>query len=323
MKTLPLSNILFNYSVSITLFTQTLLFIFLTLSFFNTLYILRNYKKGSYTELQYSLEKRSYLLFVTIKIALIIKIVLLIFFTYTLNELSTLITGAMCSAGVITANNYGEPLLILKLLLILFAMLWLTLNKEDTHSKKMPYFKTKMYLFTLIYSFAFIEIVLELLFFTNLSTQKSVSCCSSIYSSVDEIMFFGFNISSLKLVTLFYLLFFATILSALLKKKYLLLFFSILFTYISYLSVVYFFSMYIYQLPSHHCPYCLLQSEYNYIGYFIYSSFIVALYYSISAFFFNFLKKSFIYSIMFYSIFLFCVSIHFLIFLIVNRTLLC
>jgi hypothetical protein len=31
-----------------------------------------------------------------------------------------------------------------------------------------------------------------------------------------------------------------------------------------------FFGTYIYELPTHHCPFCMLQKEYNYIGYIIY-----------------------------------------------------
>jgi hypothetical protein len=29
-------------------------------------------------------------------------------------------------------------------------------------------------------------------------------------------------------------------------------------------------SCYIYELPTHHCPFCILQKEYGYIGYLIY-----------------------------------------------------
>jgi len=31
-------------------------------------------------------------------------------------------------------------------------------------------------------------------------------------------------------------------------------------------------SPYIYELPTHHCPFCILQREYSYIGYFFYAS---------------------------------------------------
>lgn len=35
-------------------------------------------------------------------------------------------------------------------------------------------------------------------------------------------------------------------------------------------SVLSFICLYFYELPSHHCPFCLLQKEYGYIGYVLY-----------------------------------------------------
>ena len=39
---------------------------------------------------------------------------------------------------------------------------------------------------------------------------------------------------------------------------------------ISIASLVSFISIYIYELPTHHCPFCFLQKEYGYIGYALY-----------------------------------------------------
>ncbi len=33
-----------------------------------------------------------------------------------------------------------------------------------------------------------------------------------------------------------------------------------------------FICLYFYELPSHHCPFCLLQKEYGYIGYVLYAT---------------------------------------------------
>ena len=40
-------------------------------------------------------------------------------------------------------------------------------------------------------------------------------------------------------------------------------------------SILSFISVYIYQLPTHHCPFCLLQQEYGYVGYPLYISLFV------------------------------------------------
>ena len=42
------------------------------------------------------------------------------------------------------------------------------------------------------------------------------------------------------------------------------------------ISVVSFISVYYYELPTHHCPFCILQKEYHYIGYPLYLSLLLA-----------------------------------------------
>jgi len=37
-------------------------------------------------------------------------------------------------------------------------------------------------------------------------------------------------------------------------------------------SLVSFICLYFYELPSHHCPFCILQKEYGYIGYALYAT---------------------------------------------------
>ena len=35
-------------------------------------------------------------------------------------------------------------------------------------------------------------------------------------------------------------------------------------------SIISFICLYIYELPTHHCPFCILQKEYGYVGYLLY-----------------------------------------------------
>jgi hypothetical protein len=45
---------------------------------------------------------------------------------------------------------------------------------------------------------------------------------------------------------------------------------------VSILSIFSFISLYYYELPTHHCPFCILQKEYGYIGYPLYLSLFAA-----------------------------------------------
>jgi hypothetical protein len=38
------------------------------------------------------------------------------------------------------------------------------------------------------------------------------------------------------------------------------------------LSLISFIALYFYELPTHHCPFCILQKEYHYVGYLMYGS---------------------------------------------------
>jgi hypothetical protein len=42
---------------------------------------------------------------------------------------------------------------------------------------------------------------------------------------------------------------------------------SLLMFIISLVSIVSFISLYIYELPTHHCPFCIIMEEYHYLGY--------------------------------------------------------
>lgn len=315
-----MSDILFTYEVTITLFIASTLFITLSVAFVNSLYILKNYQQNATSQIQYALEKRSYLVTTIIYIASIIKIVLLPYFTFTIDKLSNIIPGAMCGAGVIDANSYGEPLIIIKILIIILKMLWLSLNKEDLLSRDFRYFRKKIWFFIFIYLLIVIEFFLEYQFFMNLRTINPVSCCSNLYSLTQDINPLPFNISTSELVFIFYFIYTLLIIFNYFQRRYILAILSIFYIYIAYLSIVYFFSTYIYQLPSHKCPYCLLQSEYYFIGYIIYSSIIVATFYTFQSILLN--KNSFGKSIFWYTLATFFISLNFVIYLIINRTFL-
>ena len=311
-----LSDILLSAEVGTTLFIEILLFLLFFIAFIYTLVILKSWDKQSSSEYQYKLEKQSYLVVTIISLALVIKIILLPFFVYTLNELSTIIPGAMCASGVIEANDYGEVSLILKSVIIILILLWRSLNSEDQRAKNHPYFKKKMWFFIAIFVLLTLELFLEILYFSNISTLEPVLCCSSIYKEITNPL--PFTLSIAKLLMLFYTLFISLLISLYFKKRYLILALSLFYTYISYYAIVYFFSTYIYQLPTHKCPFCLLQADYYYVGYFIYSSLFIATFYAINGAVFKFCERSYKKAIIYYVVFNIFVAFNFCVYLVRN-----
>ncbi len=202
----------------------------------------------------------------------------------------------------------------------MLTLLWLVLNHKDTHSKNYPYFKQKIWFFILIFLLISIELILQILFLTNISTASPVLCCSAIYK--DESNQLPFNLSNTILITLFYIVTIATIIFAYFKKRLALFGFSIIHLFISYYAIAYFFATYVYELPSHKCPFCLLQSDYYFIGYFIYGSLFTALFYALSAAIFKFSNQNFKRAMVWYVLFTLACSFSYIIYIIKNHTFL-
>ncbi len=239
-----------------------------------------------HTSFSYKLENRSYFAMLIIYFTTIIKLLLYPYFIYTLDTLSSIIPGAMCGAGVISANIYGEKLLIFKTIILFLGGIWIVVNNLDIKQKHTYFMINKSKIYLVLFFFYIVEFMYEVLFFTHLSTASIVTCCSAIYSTnATNALPFGINLKIL--LILFYfsaiLIFWANI-----KQKYKISFFcSLFFFYIAYYAVIYFFGPYIYDLPTHHCPFCMLQKDYYFIGYFIFGSLFLAVFYAILNFILN------------------------------------
>ena len=263
--------------VELVLFVDFLLVVILGVACFKSIEILVRYKKESYTPLQYKLEKQSYLVATIIKLSLFAELFLLPFFAHTLDALSSLIPGAMCAAGVVNGGVYGNVLVGMKFFIIIVAMVWLKLNTQDLREKTVPYFRLKHLFFLGIYLLMVISTIIEFKFFASLSTQDLVMCCSTLYKTTHNPLPFSLDIGSV--VTIFLGSFVAVLGGVYVAQRVVLLVSMVLFTYFGYYALVYFFTPYIYELPTHKCPYCILSSDYHFIGYFIYGAFIFMSYY--------------------------------------------
>ncbi len=275
------TQVLLQNEVFITLFLETLLLILNTIAIIGTVKILKNWDFNSTSQAQYLLEKRSYLIVLIITVSLLLHILLLPYFAYTLERLSAIVPGAMCAAGVISANAFGNPLLLLKILLLFFIGIWLVINQEDLKAKNYPYTRKKFWFFTLIFIMMTLSYALEIAYFSNISLAHPVACCSVIFGlSGNNPLPFGLNV--IMIVALFYLLFILNLLFIWQRQAYALALSSMAFLFVAYYAITHFFGTYIYQLPTHICPFCMLQSDYYYIGYLLWGLLFVALFFGIA-----------------------------------------
>ena len=257
----------------LTIFILNTLFLgFGIIAFILSIKIFLNWDIESTSSLQYKLEKQSFLTSTIIKYIFMIKVPLFLFFIFTLDKISNLLVGAMCAAGVVNATKYGNFLFVFKIVNLYIFAYWLSLHYEDIKYEKQPYTKLKFAIFIVIFFSFLAELILESMLFFSLEPDKMVSCCGAIFSQTATS--YISNIFTIKipfLLSAFYGNFILIILFAFFRLKYMFSLVNVLFIPVSIISIIVFFGTYIYELPTHHCPFCLLQSDYYYIGYFLYT----------------------------------------------------
>ncbi len=218
---------------------------------------------------QYSLATKSYLVAVIMVFVLIIKLPIFLYFIWTMNSLSDIVPGAMCAAGIVSASKYGTTMLGVKIVNLFLLCGWLLLNRYDLNSPKSAYMKLKFFLYQPLFLLLVLEFILELTHFSKISTHTPVACCSVIFSqnNINTLPFYQENWFILGIFALFLLVY---IISGFFKRPILFAFSSVAFALSAIYAIVRFFSPYIYELPTHLCPFCMLQKEYFYVGYVIY-----------------------------------------------------
>lgn len=240
--------------------------------------ILVSWDLESGSELQLSLERRTYLVSTLVVYLLFFELASLFLYVFCADELHGLFAGAMCAAGTLNVNPYGYPLLALKLFDFLLASAWLVLNHADNKGYDYPLIRYKYALLLALVPFLLGEFVLLVAYFTGLHADVITSCCGALFSR--ERPGVGGDLASLPVKTMQGAWGAALAVTALsggwfyLKGKgghlFSLASFSLLI--VSLASVISFICLYFYELPSHHCPFCLLQKEYGRIGFLLYAS---------------------------------------------------
>ena len=120
--------------------------------------------------------------------------------------------------------------------------------------------------------------ILQANYFLRLKPNIITSCCGSLFSTETGGLASEMTaLPSYPMKVVFYLSMALTLFSGAYyyfreKGVYLFACASGLNFFISLASIISFISVYFYELPTHHCPFCLLQKEYGYIGYALYAA---------------------------------------------------
>jgi len=244
--------------------------------------IIRKWDIKSGSELQLGLERKTYLISTITSYAFGFQLLSFFLFIYTADDLARLFVGAMCAVGSLYVNAYGYPSLILKIVNFLLAGTWLILNYTDNKAYDYPLIKKKYLLLLIITPFILAEMTLQALYFLELSPNVITSCCGSLFSTeAPGVTSSLAALPSILMKIIFYCCIVATLLSGIWFYRtvggigYLFAFLSTAAFFVAIAALISFISLYFYEMPTHHCPFCILQKEYGYIGYGLYTLLLV------------------------------------------------
>jgi hypothetical protein len=240
--------------------------------------IVRKWDIRSGSELQLTLERKTYLISTLLTYIFGAELLSLFLYIFTVDRLHTFFVGAMCAAGSLYVNSYGYPTLILKLVNFLLAGIWLILNYVDNRGYDYPLIQKKYFFLLFLAPLIFTELILQANYFLRLQPEIITSCCGTLFSSSGKGLASEITaLPALPMKFVFYLSMLGTVASGLYFYRrgsggYLFAGMSAFTFIVSLLSILSFLSLYFYELPTHHCPFCILQGEYGYVGYPLYLS---------------------------------------------------
>ena len=238
--------------------------------------ILTRWDISSGSELQLSLERRTYLISTMVTYAFGFQLIALFLFIYTADQLHTLFVGAMCAAGSLHVNQYGYPTIILKMVNFILAGIWLVVNHTDNRAYDYPLIKKKYLLLLFILPCIVTEMVLQGNYFLRMQPDVITSCCGTLFSADAEGVTSGvLKLPLIPVAATFYAIMAVTFGLGIYcyingRGGYLFAAATMVAFVAGVAALISFLSLYFYELPTHHCPFDILQKEYNFVGYPIY-----------------------------------------------------
>ena len=261
--------------------------------------VLRHWNPSSDSNLQIKLENEIWLASTLVEYGLGFQIFTLVLFVLAADKFCQVIVGAMCATGALLANSFGMPALLVKIAGVFLYGFWIILHKLDISSENYPLVRLKYIYLLLILPLLFSDLILQTLYIGYLSPDIITSCCAVVFGTSGET---GQNLlesfSEATLLSLYYgFIIFLTGIGCILLKRWLMplaVFFSsgwLVFMGVATVAIITVISSYIYAMPYHNCPFCILKPEYHYIGFVLYFTLIPASFFGLSVLFVEPFKK--------------------------------
>lgn len=221
-------------------------------------------------------ERRWFLVESSLRMILALQLLSLLVFVSVADQLKTLLTGAMCAVGSLNANPFGMPSLAIKAAAFVLCGMWLVTDRATPAAASTGLVRFKVVFLVVLAGALIADSALQTRYFSNLDPEVITSCCATIFNpegagvagglaglsvGSSRVMFFGgFAVTigvGLRVISGGQSFLSYSILAAALGL-------------ITAAAVISWIAPSYYELPTHHCPLCLLASENGYVGYPLY-----------------------------------------------------
>lgn len=238
--------------------------------------VLRHWNLASGSREQLRLERATELVSTLFRFVMLAELAALVLFVFNADRMAPLFVGAMCAVGTLNANDWGFPALYLKIAVFFTAAVWLLLDSADRLGRDYPLTRLKYGAILVIAPLVVASAAVQLTYFLNLETDVITSCCSRVFTAVNDGIaaeMTGMNPGlALGLLAAMGLVVALSGGVCLWRGQGYRLFALAggVFFLVALVAIVSVISLYIYDHPNHHCPFCVLRPEYGYVGYALY-----------------------------------------------------
>lgn len=238
--------------------------------------VIRHWDIMSGSERQLRLERRTYLFSTLTVFVMVTQLLALLLFVFNADKMSVMFVGAMCAVGTLNVNAFGFPALIAQMAVFFLAAAWLAVNYVDTRAPDYPLVRIKYAALLVLLPAMAAVLGLQLEYFLGLKANVITSCCGSLFS--EESKGLSGDMAALPPLPAMAGFYGALVLAVgaagfharTRRGGYLVAATSIAAFATAIAGILAFVSLYIYEHPHHHCPFCILKPEYGYQGYWLY-----------------------------------------------------
>ncbi len=245
----------------------------------------RYWQADSGSELQLRLERRCVLFATLVRGVAVIQGLALLLAVFNADAMAVMFVGAMCAVGTLGFNEWGFPMLGAMIVSFFASMVWLAIDALDQAQRDLPLVPLKQAALVVLLPLAILVLCLQWRYFGGLRADVITSCCGSLFSDSSPGAA-GASLAALAPAPAL-ALYFGGLLSAAAAAAWqgwrpgrAAALAAALGGVVGWgagvaglISVI---SLYVYEDPLHHCPFCLLKADYHYLGYAVYLPLFVA-----------------------------------------------